>query len=383
MGSPRRDTYTVDAPTSVHGPRRTTTSPAGPQHHHHQMRNAQHPAHPTAPSIYPSAPSAPDTKTMAPKLSIHPPLLNTACPWATTPAHLEALLRCPSTGAITTRTSLIEGFPHDDAVHRYAFLDPASGLTLETGPSASPVGSINSLGYSPLPLDAYLAALSHLSASLPDVKHKTAIVSVAGPPSAVAECYARILAASDGVSFPLAIEVNLSCPNIRGASAPPGYDPVCLGAYLAALPGDPLVPVGIKTPPYTYAGQFTALADILALYVGRVSFVTATNTLGCSVFNKGEGEGEGEGEGASWMEGGLAGAGIHPLSLGNVRMLRRALDGRGLAGVQVIGVGGVHDAPGYRRMRGAGAEAVGLATALGARGVGVFESIGRDVGSAW
>jgi dihydroorotate dehydrogenase (fumarate) len=170
---------------------------------------------------------------MAPKLSIHPPLLNTACPWATTPAHLEALLRCPSTGAITTRTSLIEGFPHDDAVHRYAFLDPASmsGLAPETVPSASPVGSINSLGYSPLPLDAYLAALSGLSASLPlDVKHKTAIVSVAGPPSAVAECYARILAASSGVSFPLAMEVNLSCPNIPGAT-PPGYDPVCLGAY--------------------------------------------------------------------------------------------------------------------------------------------------------
>lgn len=322
---------------------------------------------------------------MAPKLSIHPPLLNTACPWATTPAHLEALLRCPSTGAITTRTSLIEGFPHDDAVHRYAFLDPAStsGRAPEArGPSASPVGSINSLGYSPLPLDACLAALSDLSASLPlDVtcKHKTAIVSVAGTPSAVAECYARILAASSGVSFPLAMEVNLSCPNIQGCLAPPGYDPVCLGAYLAALPGDPLVPVGIKTPPYTYAGQFTALVDILALYAGRVSFVTATNTLGCSVFN----EAEGEGEGASWMEGGLAGAGIHPLSLGNVRMLRRALDGRGLAGVQVIGVGGVHDAPGYRRMRGAGAEAVGLATALGARGVGVFESIGRDVGSEW
>ncbi|KAF5125110.1 Dihydroorotate dehydrogenase (fumarate) [Metarhizium anisopliae] len=318
---------------------------------------------------------------MAPKLSIHPPLLNTACPWATTPAHLEALLRCPSTGAITTRTSLIDGFPHDDAVHRYAFLDPAStsGRAPEAGPSASPVGSINSLGYSPLPLDAYLGALAHLGASLPlDVTHKTAIVSVAGPPSAVAECYARILAASSGVSFPLAMEVNLSCPNIPG-STPPGYDPVCLGAYLAALPGDPLVPVGIKTPPYTYAGQFTALADILALYAGRVSFVTATNTLGCSVFN----EGEGEGEGASWMEGGLAGAGIHPLSLGNVRMLRRALDGRGLAGVQVIGVGGVHDAPGYRRMRGAGAEAVGLATALGARGVGVFESIERDVGSEW
>ncbi|KAK9438647.1 dihydroorotate oxidase B, catalytic subunit [Metarhizium brunneum] len=318
---------------------------------------------------------------MAPKLSIHPPLLNTACPWATTPAHLEALLRCPSTGAITTRTSLIDGFPHDDAVHRYAFLDPAStsGRAPEASPSASPVGSINSLGYSPLPLDAYLAALSGLSASLPlDVTHKTAIVSVAGPPSAVAECYARILAASSGVSFPLAMEVNLSCPNIPG-STPPGYDPVCLGAYLAALPGDPLVPVGIKTPPYTYAGQFTALADILALYAGRVSFVTATNTLGCSVFN----EGEGEGEGASWMEGGLAGAGIHPLSLGNVRMLRRALDGRGLAGVQVIGVGGVHDAPGYRRMRGAGAEAVGLATALGARGVAVFESIERDVGSEW
>ncbi|KAG8425913.1 dihydroorotate dehydrogenase [Metarhizium acridum] len=314
---------------------------------------------------------------MAPKLSIHPPLLNTACPWATTPEHLESLLQCPSTGAITTRTSLIEGFPHDDAIHRYAFFDPASNRAPKTAPSAAaPVGSINSLGYSPLPLDAYLAALARLSASLPSVR-KTAVVSVAGSPSSVAACYAHILAASPRISLPLAMEINLGCPNMPG-SPPPAYDPVRLAEYLAALPEEPRIRVGIKTPPYTHSAQFTALADALAPYAARISFVTATNTLGsCVVF------GDGGTEALPGAVGGLAGAGIHPLSVGNVRILRGVLDERGLAGVHVIGVGGVQDGAGYRRMRSAGAVAVGLATALGAQGVGVFERIERDVGSEW
>ena len=43
---------------------------------------------------------------MPPKqFKIEPPLLNTACPWATTLEDLASLYNCPHTGAITIRTS--------------------------------------------------------------------------------------------------------------------------------------------------------------------------------------------------------------------------------------------------------------------------------------
>lgn len=43
--------------------------------------------------------------------------------------------------------------------------------------------------------------------------------------------------------------------------------------------------------------------------------------------------------------------------------------------VQIIGVGGVEDAAGYRRMRDVGAAVVGVGTALGRKGVEVFGEI--------
>ena len=74
--------------------------------------------------------------------------------------------------------------------------------------------------------------------------------------------------------------------------------------------------------------------------------------------------------------GGLAGAPLHPLALGNVKILRGLLDAHEeLTGVQVIGVGGVGDSEGYRRMRAVGAEVIGVGTALGSEGLGVFEKI--------
>ena len=57
-------------------------------------------------------------------LNIDPPLLNSASPWATTFEDIKELYNCPYTGAVTTRTSLLEGFSHDDAVHQHCFFEP-------------------------------------------------------------------------------------------------------------------------------------------------------------------------------------------------------------------------------------------------------------------
>jgi dihydroorotate dehydrogenase (fumarate) len=188
------------------------------------------------------------------------------------------------------------------------------------------------------------------------------------------------------------MELNLSCPNIPGA-APPAYSPSALAAYLSALniiradlalktPPALRVLIGIKTPPYTHAGQFADLVGALEAFSAEecpVAFITATNTLGNCIVHRRGGAGEtalksAAGDGV----GGLAGAALHPLALGNVKALRRCLDASGLEsvkGVEIIGVGGVADKEGFDRMKGVGAAAVGVATALGREGVGVFGKI--------
>lgn len=55
-------------------------------------------------------------------LDFNPPLLNSANPWATTKEDIQALYDSPYTGAVTIRTSVFGGFPHDDGVHQWRFL---------------------------------------------------------------------------------------------------------------------------------------------------------------------------------------------------------------------------------------------------------------------
>lgn len=395
-----------------------------------------------------------------PPLRIFPPLLNSANPWATTQEDLKTLFECSSTGAVTTRTSLLGGFPHDPAVHQYTFFDPSrhdfpaatAGGEAGTGTGTETViktshnynASLNTLGYSPVPLDEYLGYISAISSSSssspPTQRKKYFIVSVTGTPDEVAECYRRVArlqaqldATSSGSSSGgktdtttttttsstrLAVEVNLSCPNIPD-HPPPAYSGEALAPYLAALRdasaatvrGEDavvLIPWGLKTPPYTYAAQFETLVHALRVAgsgVGSgaveggggrgyspVSFLTATNTLGsCLVLddtnNKSTSTPTPKLTGSSSTStgiGGLAGAPLHPLALGNVATLRRLLDAHDeTRHVQIVGVGGVEDVAGYRRMRAVGAVAVGVGTALGRCGVKVFEEIEGGVGGDW
>ncbi|CAH0059249.1 unnamed protein product [Clonostachys solani] len=342
---------------------------------------------------------------MPPTLQFHPPLVNSACPWATDLACLKALLESPSTGAVTTRTSLLAGFDHQPQQHRFTFFDPGASNTPDgdtysfpdepgRSPTASTVGpskaahtaSLNTLGYSPIPLQGYLDMIRQLASDdSPSTRPpKTFIVSVTGSPDDIAACYAAVSALAPQVRFPLALEVNLSCPNIPGRP-PPAYDPASLRTYLAALPGDPAIPVGVKTPPYTHAGQYQALLGTLegAGAGAKLSFITATNTLGsCLVMTT---EGPALPLGDSGGIGGMAGPPLHPLALGNVATIRKMLDeGDGsLRHIAIVGVGGVSDGGGYRRMRAVGASMVGVGTGLGSEGVDVFAKIERDIGSKW
>ncbi|KAI1331740.1 FMN-linked oxidoreductase [Xylariaceae sp. FL0255] len=378
-------------------------------------------------------------KHLPPPFHINPPLLNSANPWATTLEDLRELYMCSSTGAVTTRTALLDGFKHDGSVHRFAFFDVKDNRASESRSAGRGKGeqpkreeeglgaSLNTLGYSPIPLGGYLEFIETVDREEKEraeerKKKKGFVISVTGTPDEVAECYRRIARLRFGngsVSMPLAMEVNLSCPNIPG-KPPPAYEGEALRVYVDRIAEtvrdvvreyisegrsgeegqeiDFRIPWGLKTPPYTHAGEFEMFVGVLRDSAGGAggvcpaSFVTATNTLGsCLLLAPSRGE-ENSGAGATPYSpalpglgiGGMAGSPLHPLALGNVATLRRLLDGHeSTKHVMLIGVGGVGDEEGYRRMRAVGAGAVGVGTALGRLGLSVFGWIERGLGGRW
>lgn len=323
---------------------------------------------------------------------INPPLINSANPWATTKQDLQTLFDCPHTGAVTTRTSLIHAFEHDDSIHQYTFFDPLSHSTPNQNPNTSNqkippthAASLNTLGYSPIPLTTYLTTIIEIatSSTAPHSSTKPFIISVTGSAPAVAQCYTLIAAAQRKIPNPLCMEINLSCPNISD-QPPPAYSKTSMVEYLDALAdvdesgdGDAerRVAIGVKTPPYTYHDQFQILIDALLATRCDVDFVTATNTLGSSLVLA-DGSDPAINSASGLGIGGMAGAPLHPLALGNVKTIRGMLDREEmLRGVDIIGVGGVGDRAGFERMRAVGAKVVGIGTGLGRGGVDVFRNI--------
>ncbi|KAG4442699.1 hypothetical protein IFR05_001806 [Cadophora sp. M221] len=355
--------------------------------------------------------------------SISPPLLNSANPWATSEEDLQALYDCPYTGAVTIRTSLWKAFNQHPNTHQYTFFSSSRGHATANINVDLPEGrgevlpgetsSLNTLGYSPIAFEEYVTMLVRMSRTSAlqtkrSGKPKSFIVSVTGSAAEVGRCCEHLLEvlndpdksypASDkdatSSSLDLMMEINLSCPNILD-KPPPAYDGASLTEYINAVglaKASTLetytrgLHVGIKTPPYTYQGQFQVLIDALERSASLdggcpISFITATNTLGSCLVMDGKNDtalGSANGTGI----GGLAGDALHPIALGNVRTIRSLLDNSShpdLRNISIIGIGGVSDAAGYKRMMSVGAAAVGVGTALGREGVRIFEKISQGL----
>lgn len=323
------------------------------------------------------------------KLTFNPPLLNTPCPWCSELDNLRELYACEYTGAVTTRTSMLEPYPHDWANNQYVLFDSTAQRVAEVNvqnATALQTSSLNTIGLSPNNLNVTKGFIRTISDELNTHSNKPFIISVFGSPDEVGDCYEQICALQTEVKMPLAMEINISCPNIPGKVSP-AYSAEELLPYLNALQttleklnqGEKALPIGIKIPPFTYQNQYDELIKGLLQAVENgenlpISFITSTNTLGSSlliqsdksVLNSEVGTGVG----------GMAGTAIHALSLGNVYTLRQMLDKEPkLKPLQIIGVGGVNDKAGFERMKSVGADFVGLATALGVKGIGVFKEI--------
>lgn len=328
-------------------------------------------------------------------LQFHPTLLNTPCPWCSDLEQLRALYASPYLGAVTTRTSMLEPFPHNPDVNQYVFFDSTAQQNAQPNvPEAqsTQTASLNTIGFSPTNLDGYLGFIKTISDEQPsDAKLKPFIVSVTGSPEEMCQAYRKITAFQAEVKMDLIMEINLSCPNIPGKISP-AYDANELLTFLSALQNEILalkaekldreLPIGIKTPPFTYQDQFDHLIKGLLLSTENssypqapIAYICSTNTLGSSLLMQQSGNAVLNSMAGTGI-GGMAGTPIHALSLGNVYTIRQMLDQQPkLKHIQIIGVGGVNDVHGFNRMKNVGAYAVGVATALGVKGIRVFEEI--------
>lgn len=208
---------------------------------------------------------------------------------------------------------------------------------------------------------------------------------------------------SEGTISRVGIELNTSCPNIKG-SPPPAYHMAVLMPILDVLARyfweDPTLVIGLKLPPYVYSSQFDELLQSIATYsrsdpsdesrrTSPFAFLTSTNTLGQTLFfaeqavplpaaASNEVAATPTGFALPTVLGGMAGEALHPLALGNVYTLRRLLDAHeesSLREISIIGVGGVTTREAHVRMRRAGASVVACATILVQSGVGIFEKL--------
>ena len=318
-------------------------------------------------------------------------LINSASCWATSKEQLKELYKCPYTGAVTTRSSLLTGFNHDDSINQWTFYDARSNNPMpERSPNAN--SSLNTYGYSPIPLPTYLAMIEEIVLGDPKSPKKPFIISVTGSAQDVVQCRHLISAHAVAASVPLLMEINLSCPNIPG-KPPPAYSGMVLQEYLFALQrsedANTRIPVGIKTSPYTYHEQFGQVIDALKVITGGglrcpIDFITATNTLGnCLVMTEADHASHyvsAVNSASGFGIGGVGGAAIHSLALGNVNTFRRLLDQHdNLRHIEIIGVGGVSDYTGYERMMSAGASVVAIGTAFGKEGLEVFHKIKNEL----
>ena len=190
-------------------------------------------AAPSAQNTGNASAEGPPLRTVVCGLSLPSCVFNSSNPFATTLEDLQAL-DASAAGAVATRTAC-PGFVHDEATMKWASPDGAN--------------TINCLGYSPLPFEYYTGCLPQLSGAKP------CWLSISGSAEEVGAMVREAAALAPSLPGGLAVEINLSCPNIAG-KPPLAYDFDALRDYLgtvfAAGPPPPTLAVGVKMMPSSY-----------------------------------------------------------------------------------------------------------------------------------
>lgn len=207
-------------------------------------------------------------------------------------------------------------------------------------------GMLNAIGLANVGLDRFLAEKVPLLRRMPC----PVVVNVAGH-----SCgdYAETCAALGGLDCVAAVELNVSCPNVRDGltfGAHPGRLRELTAAVKRVLPGKPLV---VKLSPNV--GDVTATAR--AAVDGGADVLSLVNTftaMAIDVYRRRPR--------LANVTGGLSGPAVKPIALHMVSRVYRQVARP--AGVPIVGMGGVQSWRDAAEFLLAGASAVGVGTAL-------------------
>lgn len=152
------------------------------------------------------------------------------------------------------------------------------------------------------------------------------------------------------------LELNFGCPNVSidGKQKPiVSFDPETLNEIIRAVSAVTSIPLMIKVSPYSNPAKLTRVAEVINASE-KVSAVVTANTFpnGYQTIN--------DQPVIASTFGGVSGASMLPIALGQVRQFRNILT----EGITVVGVGGVETAEDARQYFAAGADMIQCATLI-------------------
>ncbi|HST54892.1 MAG TPA: dihydroorotate dehydrogenase [Solirubrobacteraceae bacterium] len=244
--------------------------------------------------------------------------------------------------AIAARTvfgdRIDEVFPFAAFVSKTITLQPRAGnpppRLWET-----PAGLINSIG---LPNKGLIGYLEH---DLPELA-RLPVPLITNVMGSTAQEMTMLLRACDARAEIAALELNVSCPNVK-TGLDIGADPAQLEAFVRAVRPSTAKPLIVKLTPNT--ADVAACAQ--AAEAGGADAVSLINTLRAMAISPGGGE--------PWLgagSGGLSGAAIRAVALAQVAAVARRVE------IPVVGMGGVQSGVHARDLLSAGATLVAVGT---------------------
>ena len=205
----------------------------------------------------------------------------------------------------------------------------------------TPAGMLNTIGLQNPGVRQVLAEKARVWARI----GVPVVVNIAGETVEEYAAVAELLNEVDGVS---ALEVNISCPNVKIGGMSFGVDPTAAAQVTSAVRSATIHPVIVKLSPNV--GDITAIAR--AVVSAGADAVSLINTILGMVIDVRKRR-----PALSTCYGGLSGPAIRPIALRMVHQVAQAID------VPVIGVGGITTADDALQFIMAGATAVQIGTA--------------------
>ncbi len=219
----------------------------------------------------------------------------------------------------------------------------------------TPSGLLNSIGLQNPGVEQFL------SEDLPYLRERgaTVVVNIIGRTRAEYATVARRLDGEPGVQ---ALELNISCPNVKEGGIQFGHDPVEAAAVTRAVKGATALPVWVKLSPNTH--DLPSMARAVA--AAGADAISAINTLvGMAI------DVEHRRPALGGLTGGLSGPAIRPIAVRAVWEVSQAVD------VPVVGMGGIETATDVLEFLLAGASAVMVGTATFSRPDAMARIIGE------